>query len=744
MFTTTLRSVAVGLAAFALAQSAVAASERLAIEILHTNDIHGYLRPNDQGKGGAGAVATIVDAARLRAKKEADYGVLVMDAGDLQGGGAEDSFSRGAMMADYLFGAGYDVYTPGNHDFGYGMKVLTDMTRAFRAKGGTALAVNIRKMQGGDQATDVCDGSAVFTVKGVKVGVVGATTPGTERMNLDENVEGLHFADPIEPVKKEVREIKKHGANVVVMLSHVGLDNARYVDDKKIAAAVKDLRVVVGGHSHTTMDKPFIEPTNKAVIVQAGSQGRWLGSLTLYFDKKTHEPLDENGDGAIDHEYKLIELSREPGAHELASSLKSKYWDPVQTQLETKVGDADIGLYRKYYKTESQLGNLLADAMLEAAPGSQIALSATSELRADLRRGPIATKDVFEVVPFDNEVVKLKIAGYLIKEIIDGVFGEGRRFVNVAGMEILVDSRKPEGQRVQSIKIGGKEIDDNTKYDLSTTDFMAQGKGGFKQFENKPKYEKTGISNREALTRRIQKLKTVTAEAIEMHRVRDAALEEEIGKVTRVFSTEMNSQSPNLFDLVAQSVLGNPARGDLALIDTSAIHWKLSEKFPVVKKDLFELVSYDNKIVTASITGAQLSALFKSMLSKGERRFVGYVAGGNLVITGSDFQLLIGDKPVEAAKTYKLVTYDHLLTGPKGFEALGDLHLQPTVTTIAMRASLEEWIKKASPVGLEDFPSRPGVVLSGQAAARTANRVVNFERIKSDEDEEAKPHTHDE
>ena len=727
------------MAAGVLAQVALAAPEKLAIEILHTNDIHGYLRTGADGNGGAGAMAAKVVAARARADKDPNYAVLAMDAGDLQGGGAEDGFSRGAMMSEFLIGVGYDAYVPGNHDFGYGLKVLTDMTTAYRAKGGHALACNIRKMQGGDQATDLCDGSFLFTVKGVKIGVVGATTPGTERMNLDENVQGLFFADPIDQIKKEAKALKAQGAGVVIMLSHVGLDNGKYVDDKKICAAVKDISVVIGGHTHTLMEKAFVEPTNKGVIVQAGSQGHYMGSLTIYVDKKTGAPIDENNDGAIDFDYHVIDLTHEPGASPLADQLKSKYWDPVQTQLEAKVGDADIGLYRKFYKTESQLGSLLADAMLEAAPGSQIALSATSELRADLRRGPITMKDIFEVVPFDNEVVKLKIAGFLIKEIVEGVYGDGRRFINVAGMEVIVDSRKPDGQKVQSIKIGGKEMDPNAKYDLATTDFMAQGKGGFKQFENKPPYDKTGISNRDALTNKIKKLKTVTADAIASHRLRDLALEEEIGKVSRVFSTEMTSQAPNLYDLVAAGVLGSPARGDLSLIDTSSIHWKLSDKFPVVKQDLFELVPYDNQLVTTSITGAQLSDVFKAMLAKSPNRFGAYIAGGSLMLNGADFKLLIGGQPVDAGKSYKLVTYDHLLTGPSGFEALGALRLPPTQVGLSMRDGLAAWIKQVSPVGLEDFPSVPGVVMGGQSAGRTAGRVVNFQRLKMDDDETPAP-----
>jgi 5'-nucleotidase/UDP-sugar diphosphatase len=733
-----MKNIVLGFILVSAAAAVAAPPAKVAIEILHTNDLHGYLRTGENGNGGAGAMAALIEAARKKAKDDPAYDVVVLDGGDLMGGGAEDSFSRGKMMQDFIIGAGYDAYAIGNHDFGYGLETITTLSSELRKKGTAVLGVNIRNMHGGEQATSVADSGVILKRKGVQLGIVGATTPGVERMNLDENVAGLHFAEPIEPVKKHVRELQKQGATFVLMLSHVGLDNKQYVDDKKIAAAVKGIGAVVGGHSHTMMDKAFIEPTNKAVIVQAGSNGRWIGSLTLWFDGKNGMPLDEDKNGTIDFQYKLIELSKQPGAHKLADELKSKYWDPVQSQLEEVVGHADIGLYRKFYKSESQLGNLLADAMLDAAPGAVCAISATSELRGDIRRGEVRNKDIFETVPFDNEVVKTKVGGFLIKEVLDSVFGDGRRFVNVAGMEVLVDSRKPEGQRVVSITIAGKPLDENAQYELATTDFIVQGKGGFKQFQ-KPPYTKTGVSNRDALAKRIKKLGTVVADSIPMRRIRDAALEEEIGRVKRTFSTEMTSQAPNIFDIVAQAVLGKTPRGDLALIDSSPIHWKLTEKFPVVKKDLYELVSYDNQVVTAPITGEQLTGMFTSMLAKGDKRFNGYVAGGHLIINGTKFELLIGDKPVEAGKTYKLVTYDHLLTGPKGFEALGALKLTGTNAGLQMRPALEQWIKAVTPIDLDDFPSRPGVVV-GADPSRTVDRVRNFERMRPQGEDDGHDH----
>jgi 2',3'-cyclic-nucleotide 2'-phosphodiesterase (5'-nucleotidase family) len=703
------------------------APAKIEIEVLHTNDVHGYTRPHAAGNGGAGAVAARVAAARERARTDRAYDVVVVDCGDLFGGGAEDSFSKGKMMAEFATGVGYDVYVPGNHDFGYGLPPLLAMSKALREKGTAVLAVNIRKKDGGGQATHLCDGDTMITRKGIKIGVVGATTPGTERMNLDENVEGLEFTDPTSAIAERVQALRKAGATLVMLASHVGLDNGKYVDDKKIAHAVTDLDVIVGGHTHKLLDRPYVEPASKALIVQAGSQNRWMGSLTLAFDGRTGKPLDENGDGVVDHRYEVIEMSRQPGAHPLAAELKTRYWDPIQKELDARVGTADVGLYRKFYKTESILGSFLADAILEAAPGAQIAMSATSELRDDLRRGEVRVKDVFEVVPFDNEVVRCKVKGRLIRDVLDSVYGAGRRFVQVAGMTVKVDSRKPQGRRVIAVTVGGQPLSDTADYVLATTDFMAQGKGGFSQFNHRPPYEKTGVSNRDAMIARIRKLGTVTSAAVEMGRLEDAALMVEIGKVTRTFGTEMSSQAPNLFDIVAQSLLGRTPRGDLALIDSSGIHWKLSPRFPVVKRDLHELCPYDNQVVTAPITGKQLSEVFADIV-KSQRRLSAWIAGGTLVVAGAEWQLLIGGAPLDPARTYTLVTYDHLLTGPRGFEKLGALRLTGAPVGVSMRDSLEAWVRAVTPIGPEDLPARPGVVID-QPVRRTVDRMMRFDSL---------------
>ena len=699
------------------------------LEILHTNDLHGHLRPGVGGRGGAGAIATRIAEARARAKTDANYDVLVCDAGDIFGGTAEDHFSQGKMMTDFLAGAGYDVFAVGNHDFGFGLDTLYATMDRLRQGKVAVLGANIVTQGTSQVASKICSGAILVEKKGLKIGIIGATTPGVERMNLNEFVKGLEFPDPIAIIKDKADKLTAAGADVIILVSHVGYDNGKYVDDKKIAAAVPAIRVIIGGHSHTQLKNAFVEPTHGAVIVQTGAQGRCLGSLALTFDAKTHKPLDANNDGAIDHDYNLIDLKALPGQHPIVDELRAKYWDPVKPQLEAPIGINADTLYRKFYKTETQLGDLLADAILDAVPGAQVALIGNSDMRADLYKGQMQFKDIFEVVPFDNAVVKMTVTGKQLKDVLDDCYGGGRHFAQVAGMRVTVDSRKSDGQRIESIRVNDELVTDAGQYVLATSDFIAQGKAGFSQLGADAKYEPTGIAIRDALITRIKKLGTLTDSNMVMGRLKDQFLSEEIGRCTTTFSTDMFTPAPNLFDVVAHSVLGSPARGDLALIDSGEIHWRLSDRFPIVRRDLNELVPYDkNALVTTPITGQQLNDVFASFVKKvdpKDKRFRAYIAGGQIVIHGDQFQLLIGGKAVVPTQTYSLVTYDHLLTGPKGFEALGALGLKATPTGVMMRDAVETWIKSATPLGPEDFPGEPAVVMDA-AVARTAARIANF------------------
>ena len=722
------------------ATAAPAASpSTITIEILHTNDIHGHLRPGVGNRGGAGAIASRIHEAREKARSDASYDALVVDAGDIWGGTAEDSLSQGKMMADFIIGAGYDVWTVGNHDFGFGLDVLHATVDRLRKAHIAVLGANIVDKATSQTASAICSGAILIEKKGIKIGLIGATTPGTKNMNLDELVTGLDFPDPVAIVKEKADKLTAAGADIIILVSHVGHDNSRYMDDKKIAAAVPAVRVIIGGHSHTTIKHAFVEPTNHAVIVQTGALGRALGTLKLTFDANTHKPLAAD-DGSVQHDYELVDLKGVTGANPLVDELRQKYWDPIEPQLKAKVGIASDTMYRKFYKTETDLGNLLADSILEAAPGAQVAIIGNSDLRSDLYKGPIEFKDAFAVTPFDNAVVKLKITGKLLKDVIDDCYGEGRHFAQIAGMKIVVDSRKPAGQRVQTIRVNDEQVSDAQELVLATSDFIAQGKAGFSQFTH-PAYESTGIKIRDALVNHIKKLGTITDAGVPMGRLKDAFLSEEIGKVTTTFGTDMFAPGPNLFDLVAASVLGTPPRGDLALIDSDEIHWRLSERFPVVRRDLNELVPYDkNELVTTTITGQQLEDVFASFLKKGDKpkRLRPYIAGGNLIVSGEKFQLMIGGKPIAMDAKYTLVTYDHLLTGPRGFEALGKLGLHGKSLNVMMRDGLEAWIKAHSPIGPKDFASQATVVFD-QNVERTANRVANFDATHDDKPENLRP-----
>jgi 2',3'-cyclic-nucleotide 2'-phosphodiesterase (5'-nucleotidase family) len=165
------------------------ASGQVTVEILFSNDIHGYLRSGPAGWGGAGAMANLVDEARKRAAGDPSYDVIVLDGGDLFGGGAEDNLTRGKSTTDFVVGVRYDACTLGNHDFGFGLAELEAHVGEIRNAGVKVLGANILRTQGSLPATDLAEPSCVFVKRGVKIGIVGVTTPGTGAMNLNEDTE---------------------------------------------------------------------------------------------------------------------------------------------------------------------------------------------------------------------------------------------------------------------------------------------------------------------------------------------------------------------------------------------------------------------------------------------------------------------------------------------------------------------------------------------------------------------------
>ncbi|MCE9565357.1 MAG: metallophosphatase, partial [Planctomycetes bacterium] len=251
--------------------SARARDGAVTLTILHTNDIHGHLTAwtgwdaDLKGKtvGGFGRLAGAVAQTRKDAAN-----VLLLDAGDLLGDSMIADLTEGRAMVEALNHLGYDAMSIGNHEPDFGTGVLRQRMTDARF---TVIAANLVERKG---SKPFAKPYIVKKVGGVSVGVLGLAYPKTPWTTAAKNVAEVEFQPPTPAVRHYLPKMREDGAELVVVLSHLGLSG-----DQALAKAVEGIDVIVGGHSHNRMTKA--ETVGTTLIVQAGAHGSDLGRLEL-------------------------------------------------------------------------------------------------------------------------------------------------------------------------------------------------------------------------------------------------------------------------------------------------------------------------------------------------------------------------------------------------------------------------------------------------------------------------------
>ena len=261
--------------------------EQTHITILHTNDVHSYIDPfpNDDprspGMGGVAKRAAIISEIRKENKN-----VLLLDAGDIFQGTPYFNYYGGELEFKLMSMMKYDASAIGNHDFDNGLEGLVSQMPNANFE---FLSANY------DFKNTVLDGFVkpykIFTLQGIKIGVFGLGVELTglvDKKNYKETV----YNDPLETSKEMVNILKKEKkCDIVICLSHIGYSYKTEPDricDLKLAALTNDIDLIIGGHTHTFLDKPTIVKNldGKEVLVnQVGCYGINLGRIDFYLDK---------------------------------------------------------------------------------------------------------------------------------------------------------------------------------------------------------------------------------------------------------------------------------------------------------------------------------------------------------------------------------------------------------------------------------------------------------------------------
>ena len=491
------------LAALCLVFAAGLNAQDLLLDIMFSNDVHGgidrsqatFMNPDfpPQLGGGASAATLIKQVRSLGGPTRAS---MLLDAGDFFQGRPIGTVTKGKAVIDYMNTIGYDAMTIGNHEFDI---MPDDLTQALDKANFPILSCNLVDRRTG-KLPWFAKPYHVFDRLGVRIGIIGFTTTDTEKMSFPEHIKNIDFTDEKAAVAKYVDILRnQEKVDIVIVLGHAGLPydvvptylsrydakgnrlNAeRYAawgyDAQEIAREVPGIDLFIGGHMHRGVAKPWIDPYTHTMVIQGYAYGSNLGWITLKIDAAT-KTLSGYETPAL-REGIMITLFEDQFIPdpEISQSIEAQV-AIAEKGMDEVIGTAGVYLSRTNVDAQSLMGNTITDAMRNEV-NADFAFLNLGGVRADIKSGPVTYRDIFAVMPFDNMVVSFKCTGEFLRRIIETRVEGSRHGLVVSGANVVYSKKRPNFDRVTSLKIAGQPWDPNKIYTCTTTDFLMQGNAG--------------------------------------------------------------------------------------------------------------------------------------------------------------------------------------------------------------------------------------------------------------------------
>jgi 2',3'-cyclic-nucleotide 2'-phosphodiesterase/3'-nucleotidase len=506
------------------------ARQSLTLVIAATTDVHGRLRGHDyylnaaDPSRGLTRVATIVDSLRA-----ANPGrVVLVDAGDfLQGNPLTYVAARSPAgpthpVIDAMNAARYDAAAIGNHEFNYGVPLLD---RALAGARFAPLAANVYGVDG----RPAYRRWVMLDRQGVRVAVVGATTPGSMIWDR-ENLRGrLVVRDIVPDVRNAVTEARAAGADVVVVVLHSGLDEPSSYDtastdlpsenvSARVAREVAGIDVVVYGHSHREMADTTI---NGALLVQPRNwaANAAVAELRLNLEAGRWRVVSKRG--------RLIRAAGHAEHAGVVAATELAHRAAIAYAAET------LGTTAVAWRADSArvADTPLIDFILEVqrrAAGTDLASTAAFNLRASLDTGAITVAELAALYPYDNTLRAIRVNGRQLRDYLErsasyfGRPGSGSAVVDstipgynydmFAGVDYAIDVRRPPGSRVTTLSVRGRPVTDLDTFTLALNNYRQTGGGGFSMLASAPVVYESREDIRELLMEEVRRRKTLRPE----------------------------------------------------------------------------------------------------------------------------------------------------------------------------------------------------------------------------------------
>jgi 2',3'-cyclic-nucleotide 2'-phosphodiesterase (5'-nucleotidase family) len=522
--------VALALLLGAAPAGAPPAAKLITLSIVGTSDLHGRLEVLPAFGG---------YLANLRRARARDGGaVLLVDAGDMFQGTIPSNLAEGAPVVKAYGLLGYAAVAIGNHEFDFGPAGPAPTARgpgddprgALKARAAEApfpfLAANLI-----DSATGAAPSppwanvrpTALVTVGRLKVGVVGVTTAATARTTLAANFVGLATRPLAPAVADAARALRRQGATIVVALAHAGGVCRSFDDPAARAGCAADGEIfqvaralpagavdaIVAGHTH----QGVAHVVAGIPIVQSFANGRAFGRIDATVDPATGRVIAArifSPQGICDPDRCRAESYE--GAPIVPDGAVAAAIAPAlaaaQARRDQPLGVTATAPIRRAHKTESPLGNLVADLMRAARPEADVALTNGGGLRADLPAGPLRYGALFEAQPFDNTFAILPISGAELAAVVTRNLGRDGGIISISGFRAR--ARCAGGTLTATLsREDGRPIGPDQRLTLATSNFLATGGDGLLATDVAARAAvDEGSSIREALAAQLTKRKT--------------------------------------------------------------------------------------------------------------------------------------------------------------------------------------------------------------------------------------------
>lgn len=487
--------------------------ESITLNIIQTTDVHGTLFPFDfvnkkPVNNSLAHVSALVNEVRSKNKD----GVILLDNGDLLQGQPTvyyynfDDTSSNHLAADMLNYMNYDAVSVGNHDIETGHEVYDRFRRQIKVPYLSANAVT-------KSGEPYFDPYTVIEKKGIKVVVLGLTTPGIPKWLPEKLWEGMEFTDMIESAKKWVEVIKtKEQPDVLVGLFHSGVDHlyanpegVEYLNEnatRLVAKQVPGFDIVFAGHDHRNVNEVVLNVNGDSVLLlDPMSHSRAVSLVTIDF---TYDHELKKYKKTIKGKVKPVD-TYEPD-DEFMARFKPQY-ETLESYVNQQIGTFEKSMNSKWaYFGNSAFIDFVHQVQL-LNTGADVSFTAPLHFKSEIRQGPIYLSDLFKLYKYENLLYTINLTGseidgfleysvsqwfntmatntdHLLK-IKQGDNGNYRlenqyyNFSSAAGIDYLVDVSKPDGNKVKILGFSNKEqFYKDSMYVVALNSYRGVGGGG--------------------------------------------------------------------------------------------------------------------------------------------------------------------------------------------------------------------------------------------------------------------------